>query len=108
LLQHLGYKPFCAGSGQEALDLVESVASDVACAILDLSMPEMSGVECSRKLRAVAPDLPIIFASGLNLEAEEDDLAREGAVACIQKPFQMRDLAVRLRAALDAQPANAR
>jgi signal transduction histidine kinase/ActR/RegA family two-component response regulator len=107
LLQHLGYKPICAGSGQEAIDLLETMGSEIACAVLDLSMPEMGGVECGRRLREAAPDLPIIFASGHNLEAEEEELRREGCVACIQKPFQMRDLAVRLRAALDAEPAKA-
>jgi CheY-like chemotaxis protein len=51
LLRRLGYRVLCAGSGEEAMQiLTERGAPDVA--ILDVTMPGMSGVELLVKLRA--------------------------------------------------------
>jgi DNA-binding NarL/FixJ family response regulator len=50
-----------AASGLEALQKVEALAPDVM--LLDLNMPKMHGLEVARKLRGIAPQLPVLFMS---------------------------------------------
>ena len=51
-----------ASSGQEAIDRVRENTFDVV--ILDVMMPEMSGLETLRRIKAIKPDLPVIILTG--------------------------------------------
>lgn len=59
--------------------------------IVDFAMPRMNGAEAARALRADAPDLPILIASGY---ADTDAIAELGgrAVALLHKPFRIEAL----------------
>jgi FixJ family two-component response regulator len=65
-------------------------------------MPGMNGVELYSRLRAKFPGLKVLFMSGY----AEDVIARQGVLPdgtqFIQKPFNMDNLASRVRQALDA------
>ncbi len=72
-----------AGSGKEALTLVESVTPDVV--VLDIEMPEMGGLEAIAGLRRVAPQSAIVI---LSIYADAPTRARAqaaGAVAFVEK-----------------------
>ena len=58
------------GDGQEAINLVVETAPDVVVMDLQLS-PEMSGIECTRRLATVAPLIPVLVLTG---SAEEYDV----------------------------------
>jgi len=62
VLVELGYIVTVAGGGAEALQLVPVFAPDVV--LLDLLMPEMSGVEVLEHLRRDRPTLPVVIMSG--------------------------------------------
>ncbi|RWU02987.1 response regulator [Pseudodesulfovibrio sp. S3] len=51
-----------ASSGQEAIDKIRDAEFDVV--ILDVMMPEMNGIETLRRIKAIAPDLPVIILTG--------------------------------------------
>lgn len=51
-----------AASGREAIDRVRETDFDVA--ILDVMMPGMNGIETLRRIKNVAPDLPVIILTG--------------------------------------------
>jgi HAMP domain-containing protein/signal transduction histidine kinase/DNA-binding response OmpR family regulator len=64
-----------ASSGEEALHLVEE--TPFACVVVDLMLPDISGFELIRKLRAGNKDLPIIVYTGKDLTGDEEaELAR--------------------------------
>ena len=93
-----GFEVAHADTGQRALDLV--VLGDVDLVLLDLTLPDIDGLDVCRKLRADHPVLPIIM---LTARSEEVDLVvgfDAGADDYMTKPFSMAELAARVRARL--------
>jgi CheY-like chemotaxis protein len=100
ILQHLGYAVYCAEDGPSAVRTLEELQGEIDCAIVDLSMPRMGGVECAERLREIQPGIRVIFASGHNMADQEEELRARGADAIVQKPMQLTDLARRMRSVL--------
>ncbi len=110
LLRSFGFACVEAADGAAALAAfregaerasAEPVGEDerIVLALLDMTMPVMSGVETMRALRAMAPELPVILSSGFSL----DDVGAEVAgqrVVFLQKPYRLADLEAALRSAL--------
>ena len=64
VLKSRGYKTLAANSGTAAIQAFELRSTEIGCVILDLVMPNITGLETLRILRALAPDLPVILTSG--------------------------------------------
>ena len=75
LLERLGHQIMVARSGPEGLKAFRREKADLV--IVDYVMPQMNGAEVVRKIKRLAPRLPVILLSGytetLNLEAEVKD-----------------------------------
>ncbi|HZS24882.1 MAG TPA: response regulator [Gaiellaceae bacterium] len=95
-LERSGYEVVAASDGAEALALAGEISPDVA--ILDVTMPGLSGTEVTHALRARSYALPIIL---LTARAAETDVllgAEAGADAYVTKPFSPQELESRVRA----------
>lgn len=95
-----------AGDGQQALDLIEEHRPDLA--IIDWMMPQMSGIDVCRTLRARSETkrLPIIILSARGEEGDRTLGLDIGADDYISKPFSPREMISRVRALLRrAHPA---
>jgi two-component system phosphate regulon response regulator PhoB len=95
-----GYQVTVAADGEEALVVVDEAQPDLI--VLDWMLPQVSGVEVCRRLRArpETRNMPIIM---LTARGEETDRIRgldTGADDYIVKPFSMSELAARIRAVL--------
>ena len=93
--------------GKEAFAAVDRQRPDLV--LLDLTLPDIDGLDVCRKLRADIPDLPIVM---LTARAEEMDVIvglGAGADDYIAKPFRLAELIARVRARLRVidQPAQA-
>ena len=88
---------FEAASGQEALATVVSSRPDVI--ILDLGLPDMDGVEVTRRLREWT-QIPIIVVSVRDQEEDKIAALDAGADDYLTKPFGVGELTARVRAAL--------
>jgi FixJ family two-component response regulator len=71
-----------------------------SCLILDITMPGMSGVELYRELRARGCNIPVIFITARGNGALRQALLEEGAVECLDKPFDDAALLQALNKAL--------
>lgn len=98
----IGYEIFDARSGEEALERFREHLPDLV--LLDLNMPGMGGLETCRQLRA-STDVPIIILTVRNTEDEKVQALDAGADDYITKPFGMKELLARIRAALRRSPA---
>ena len=102
-LESRGYEVMSAGSGAEALALVDSSKPHVV--LLDVTMPVMDGMETLKRLAASNPGLPIIMVTA---NADVDVTSRllaMGAADYIPKPFDLEYLgqavSIQVSAALD-------
>ncbi len=89
----LGYEVLRAENGRDALDLLQKRGRTVSCVLLDMTMPEMSGVEVLKKIQDILPDLPVIMVSGYLEEEVAESLAGLTIQGFLQKPFSMSKLA---------------
>jgi CheY-like chemotaxis protein len=86
-LESRGYEVTAAESGPQALAMVEEVAPHVV--LLDVTMPEMDGMETLKRLAALRPGLPIIMVTA-NADVDvTSKLLALGAADYIPKPFDL-------------------
>jgi two-component system phosphate regulon response regulator PhoB len=99
-LEREGYRVFEARNGDEALTVIDEISPDLI--VLDWMLPEISGIEVCRRLRArgESRNVPIIM---LTARGEETDRIRgldTGADDYITKPFSMPEFLARSRAVM--------
>jgi CheY-like chemotaxis protein len=98
ILQRLGHTVVTADSGEAALDKFAQQRAVIGCVVLDLTMPGMGGLETFRQLRELAPELPIIIASGMSADQIGGQFDGKPRTAVIQKPYQVADLSATIQA----------
>ena len=79
-----------AGNGVEALEAFRRTDPDVVT--LDITMPEMDGVECVERLIALKPQVLILVVSALADKATAIEVMEKGANGFLNKPFTDRQL----------------
>jgi two-component system KDP operon response regulator KdpE len=92
-----GYEVLTASTAEEALDQMSKQVPDLV--ILDLAMPEMSGLEVCRRVREFS-SVPIIVLSAKGSESDKVAALDLGADDYVTKPFGMDELLARVRAVL--------
>jgi two-component system KDP operon response regulator KdpE len=92
-----GYEVLTASTGEEALNQLSKQVPDLL--ILDLVMPEMSGLEVCRRVREFS-SVPIIVLSAKGSESDKVAALDLGADDYVTKPFGMDELLARARAVL--------
>jgi two-component system KDP operon response regulator KdpE len=97
VLRNAGFDVLPAASVGEALDLAAVDVPDAA--ILDLLLPDGTGVDITRALRAYSA-MPIIVLSAVGDEEQKVEALEAGADDYVTKPFGARELVARLQAAL--------
>jgi two-component system KDP operon response regulator KdpE len=105
ILRDAGYEAVTASTGEEALD--RAAVKPPEAAILDLMLPDIDGVELTRRLREWS-EMPILVLSAVGEEDRKVEALAAGADDYVTKPFGPRELIARLEAALRrAQPEGA-
>ena len=79
-----------AGNGVEALEMFKKTDPDVVT--MDLTMPQMDGIECISKLVALKPAVRILVISALADKATAVEAMEKGANGFLNKPFTDRQL----------------
>ena len=99
LLRLIGFRTAIFASARNFLDSPQFPS--VSCAILDVSMPGMDGLELQRHLVATHP-IPIIFITDLRDAKTREQALRAGAISFFNKPFSEETLIDALNSALRA------
>jgi response regulator NasT len=102
VLQHAGYDTIGAGSAPEAVQRVQERGADIALALLDITMPGMSGLELAQRLKEHT-EVPFMFLSSVDDAETARQAASHGAVGFLVKPVD----ASRLLPAFEAGLARA-
>jgi DNA-binding NtrC family response regulator len=90
LLGSSGYQVRCASSGSQALEMLSGGSFDVV--LLDVMMPEMSGLEVLRRYRASGGGAPVIVLSALSGAEDAMRAMKMGASDYLSKPFSSDEL----------------
>ncbi len=96
-LQRAGYKVIEAGTGQDALDLLQQ-NPDVGVAILDIMLPDMDGFEVCRRIRATNKQMGVIMLTARTQEMDKITGLMTGADDYVTKPFSPAELTARIDA----------
>ncbi len=97
LLSCEGFRVLVAGSGAEAISIAENRRPDIV--ILDVRMPDISGIELMRRLRE-RMTTPVILLTGQSQDSQKIYGLEAGADDYIVKPFSPSELGARVRAVL--------
>ena len=92
LLESMGWEVTGHASGPEFLAACPQPDDRIGCLLLDIRMPQMSGLELHEKLDALGSQLPIIFVTGHGDVPMAVAALKKGAFHFIEKPFNDHDL----------------
>lgn len=95
-LTELGFEVSEVSRGEMALDVLRTETFDAV--LLDVNMPGIGGIETLRRMRAMAPRLPILMLTVRDSENEKVQALEMGADDYVTKPFGLRELVARIRA----------
>jgi PAS domain S-box-containing protein len=99
-----GYSVIGTSGGEEALDICRRADRPVHLLLTDVIMPGMLGTELVEQIKAIRPELGVIFMSGYSHEVlAPEALAEQGAGTFIEKPFSASELLKAVRSLLDSE-----
>jgi len=98
-LEKVGYEVKTANSGEDALDLIKKEIFDLV--LLDIRLPQMSGIEVLKKALEIDPDLIVIMITAHGSVTSAVDAMRKGAYDYLMKGFDHDELRMVAKKALD-------
>jgi CheY-like chemotaxis protein len=91
ILTKLGYQPDIANNGKEVMEMISQDHYDII--LMDVLMPEMSGLEATRMIRTCLEIQPIIIAMTANvMQGDRDDCIQAGMDDYMSKPIELKEL----------------
>ncbi|WP_306545956.1 PAS domain-containing sensor histidine kinase [Desulfobulbus sp.] len=99
LLKAMGFTVMIAADGEEAIKIHRENSPKIDLILLDLLMPEMSGIETYRLLRQTSPTIPIVICSEGNAEGLAQDITDDPFAEAVGKPYkpdQLRSIFMKL------------
>ena len=99
LLRLADYQVDAYGSGEEFLASLDKRCP--ACAILDVHLPGLSGLDVQARLRAAHPNIPVVLITASDEKALEDVARGSGCIGLLRKPFSGEQLLDAVGMALD-------
>lgn len=103
-LRGLGYDVVTAADGVEGLDKYRSEGADIIVA--DVMMPRMDGFTMAKGIRKMSPEVPLLFLTAKSTIDDVEEGFEIGANDYLKKPFELRELVVRIKSLLKRYGAN--
>ncbi len=100
MVEIAGFSVLTANDGEEAVRLYREHQNEIACVLLDLTMPKMNGEETFRAIRQISPGVRVILSSGYSEETATGRFSGLGLAGFIQKPYQLDTMITTLREAV--------
>jgi PAS domain S-box-containing protein len=100
-LSRCGYTVIEAKLPNEALRLGKEHGNSISLLLTDVVMPEMSGKDLAEKMASTCPDMKVLYMSGYTGSTIDRHGLLESGAALLQKPFEIEELACKVREILD-------
>jgi CheY-like chemotaxis protein len=101
MLVAMGFTVITAPNGREALEIFSDAGSAIDLILMDLTMPEMDGIEAYHELRKIASTVPILFCSGYGNDPVSLHITADLHADSVSKPYnpnEVRKILTRLLA----------
>ena len=105
LLECSGFRVLVAANGETAVVMLKDSSNAIDCAMIDLSMPEVSGGQVAASLRSIDSNLPVLIMSAYPKDSVTRTLVDVGADGSLQKPFDRDQLLGILSGLFESAPA---
>ena len=92
IMKNLGYGVVGKTSPQEALELFSASPENFDLVLTDLTMPGLTGLELSRRIKCIRADIPIVLFTGYSDLVSKEEAREAGIDEYCMKPISMRDL----------------
>ena len=103
MLYRLGYKVTTASSGRQGIEYYRKCWNSIDLVIIDMVMPDLSGLETFLEMRKINPGIKSILSSGYSIDSPAQEALNEGVQSFIQKPFDMNELSDKVNGILNQQ-----
>ncbi|MEZ3577469.1 MAG: response regulator transcription factor [Muribaculaceae bacterium] len=103
-LRAQGYEVITANDGVAGLDRFKSEGADIVVA--DVMMPKMDGFSMAKEIRKLSPTVPLLFLTAKSTIDDVEEGFEIGANDYLKKPFELRELIVRIKALLGRYKTN--
>jgi two-component system response regulator AtoC len=101
VLESEGYLHVIVDNGEEAVKAVKEKGHDLDCALLDVRMPKLDGMEAFLKIKEIDPQLPVIFLTAYGSSDIAIKAMKKGAYDYLTKPFDIEELKIKIKKAID-------
>ncbi len=99
-----GYNSIICNNGKDALEVVHSQHIDII--LMDVMLPDSTGIELCRKIKHTRSDIPILILSALGQSSDRIKGLKAGADDYLPKPFDLEELSLRMTNLLDRSKGN--
>lgn len=96
LLESHGYQVLTAGSGAEALTRMREAGGAIDAALLDLGLPDTSGVDVFHALQELRPRLPVLIATGHSSDEARALFGSTQPSGYLTKPYRLEELVAQI------------
>jgi CheY-like chemotaxis protein len=98
LLERVGFRVQVAEGGRAAIERFQAHADEIDVVVLDLSMPDVDGLQALQAIRVRRPGVPVVLISGFTAkQAAECWGEAEQPTRFLRKPYEPEDLVDRIR-----------
>ena len=87
ILSDEGFTVFAASDGAGALSI--ATEHEITIALLDIKLPDISGVDVLHRLRALRPNVAAVMMTAYEVESFVNRAFEQGAYTCLHKPFEI-------------------
>ena len=101
MLESIGFDVIIAQNGREALEIFKENSAKFCSILLDLTMPELGGIETYHEIRKIDNSIPIILSSGYNKQDEITQINDEALPAFLKKPYRLHSMRKIFKTALN-------
>jgi len=103
MLEQLCYEVVPMSNSIEALKLFKSDPDAFQLVITDITMPEMTGIQLTREIVKIRPDLPVIVCTGYSRELDRQELSDLGVKELLIKPYNKEKIGTTIRRILQGK-----
>ena len=106
VMEMIDIDSFSASGGHQGVEIYKKHKNEIGLVLLDLLMPDASGLETYQRLCYINPDVNVIFMSGIGDQNSLPKFSLDNGCVFVQKPFSMDEITTKVKCCLKTHYLN--